>query len=158
MPNIIFVCTGNICRSPLAEELLRMKWKSTNRKDLSVSSMGIHGLKDQPASGTMQRVCEPHGINLSNHKSRTLVFDELNRADHIFTMEMVQKEFIQLYLPHLADRIALLGAWPEADSSKHNIKDPIRGTIKDYQETFSSIDGHINRILPHLLDMFREIR
>ena len=48
--HIVFICTGNICRSPMAEGLMRHKAKEAGRRDLMVSSMGIHGLYDSPAT------------------------------------------------------------------------------------------------------------
>ena len=84
MPHIIFVCTGNICRSPMAEGFMMHKCKETGRHDLTVSSMGIHGLNDYPATEYAQKVCEKDGFDISSHKARYLVGDELQKAEEEF--------------------------------------------------------------------------
>ena len=58
MLNIVFVCTGNICRSPMAEGFLRYKWHQTERDDISVSSMGTQGLNNSPPTEYAQAVCK----------------------------------------------------------------------------------------------------
>ncbi|MFP4416216.1 MAG: hypothetical protein ACLFSB_02995 [Chitinispirillaceae bacterium] len=148
---VVFVCTGNICRSPMAEGILRYRWGQEKRDDLRVSSMGIHGLDLQPPSKLSAQLCAEHGIDISSHRSRPLVFDELNEADFIFTMDFVQQEFIQMFFPALRQKVYLLGAWPDKPGRKNVIKDPIGGSAKVYQKTFESISYHIQRILPELL-------
>ena len=67
---------------------------------------------------------------------------------------MAQKNFILLFFKHLTDRVFLLGSWPEEDSPKGNIRDPMGGSIKDYRRAFETIARHIDRILPDLQNMF----
>lgn len=137
----------------MAEGILKARW-ALNTGEGRVSSMGIHGLNHQPASELARQLCEEHGIDISQHLSRPLGFDELNRADLIFTMEMVQKDFILLFLPHLVDRVSLLGSWPDKDASKYNIRDPIGGAVKEYRQAYDAIARHIDRILPFLQARF----
>jgi len=108
MLNIIFVCTGNICRSPMAEGFLRYKWHGMERGALFVSSMGIHGVTDSPATEHAQAVCRKNGFDISSHRARCLVGEELLRADLILCMEPVQKKFVQVFFPWRRDRVALL--------------------------------------------------
>ncbi|MEE8431637.1 MAG: hypothetical protein V3S16_10335 [Candidatus Desulfatibia sp.] len=150
MLNIIFVCTGNICRSPMAEGFLRHKWQEMRRQDLKVSSMGTHGLDDSPPEEHAQAVCEEHGCDISSHRSRSLIGDELQKADLIFCMEPVHKKFVQTFFPWYRERIFLLGAWPGKENRKSSIADPMGGSYEDFQRIFAMIRNHIGRILPHL--------
>lgn len=150
MLNVIFVCTGNICRSPMAEGYLRQKFHEMGRDDLKVSSMGIHGLDDAPATDLAQAVCEEHGGDIASHRSRSLVGDELQNADFIFCMEPVHKKFVQTFFPWQRDKIFLLAAWPGKETRKSFIADPMGGSYEDYQRIFSIIRSHIDRILPLL--------
>lgn len=150
MLNIVFVCTGNICRSPMAEGFLRYKWHGMERDDLIVSSMGIHGVIDSPATEYAQAVCKKNGFDISSHRARSLVGEELLKADVILCMEPVHKKFVQVFFPWCRDRVALLGAWPDKETRKSSIEDPMGGSYKKYQKIFTIIKEHIERIMPML--------
>lgn len=153
MNRIIFVCTGNVCRSPMAEGILKARFASINRSDIIVSSMGIYGLDRKPASDLARQVCAENGIDISRHISRQLDFDEIKESRLILTLEMAHKNFILLFFKNLMERVFLLGCWPGEDSQKGNIKDPMGGSLKDYRKAFQIIAGHIDRILPDLQTM-----
>ena len=148
MVNVLFVCTGNICRSPMAEGFLRHKWAEMGRNDLTVSSMGIHGLDDSAPTEYSQAVCEEHGFDISSLRSRSLVGDEIQKADLILCMEPAHKRFVQTFFPWQRDRVFLLGAWPEKETRKSSIPDPMGRSYENYQRIFNMIRGHIERILP----------
>ena len=147
MSNIIFVCTGNICRSPMAEGLLRHRWQQAGGGYLRVSSMGTHGVEGLPAETFAQAVCADHEIDISAHQSRLLVGDEIKEADLILCMEEVHRKFVQTFFPWQREHIFLLGAWPGKANRKSGISDPMGGTYEDFLQTFNLIDYHIMRIL-----------
>jgi protein-tyrosine phosphatase len=134
----------------MAEGLLKHKSKQTGRQDLTASSMGIHGLNDHPATEFAQKVCKKDGFDISSHRARYLVADELQKADLILCMEPVHKKFVQTFFPWLHKKVFLLGAWPEKQTRKSAIKDPMGGSYKKYQEIYSLIKTHIERIIPLL--------
>ena len=147
---IVFVCTGNICRSPMAEGLLRHRWPESGEEALAVSSMGTHGLDQAPAQPFARQVCEAHGIDIAAHRSRPLVGDELRQADLVFCMEPAQQAFVQTFFPWLKDRIHLLAAWPGKPTRKSVIPDPMGAPLGAYEAAFDRIQRHIDRILPEL--------
>jgi protein-tyrosine-phosphatase len=134
----------------MAEGFLRHKCKEEGRHDMTVSSMGIHGLNDYSATEYAQKVCVEDGIDISHHKARYLVGDELQKADLILCMETVHKKFIQTFFPWLHKKVFLLGAWPEKQTRKSAIKDPMGGSYEKYQEVYNLIKTHIERIIPLL--------
>lgn len=138
----------------MAEAILRHEWKQQGKDGLYVSSMGIHGLDNQEASKYSKEICEEHGIDLSEHRSRKLMIPELEEADLILSMEKIQKEFIQLFFPKFSDKNFLLGAWPEKESKKSNIRDPMGGSQKLYRQVYDIISKHINRIIPIIDEMY----
>jgi protein-tyrosine-phosphatase len=147
---IVFVCTGNICRSPIAEGLMRHKSKEAGRHDLIVSSMGTHGLYDSPATEYAQEVCKNDGFDISSHKGRYLMGDELEKADLILCMEPVHIKFVETFFPWTRKKIFLLGAWPDKATRKSAIQDPMGGSYEKYQQVFDLIKYHIERIFPLL--------
>ncbi len=148
---IVFVCTGNICRSPMAEAILRRLWREAGRDDLIVSSMGTHGLDAAAAEPFAQQVCRENGLDLAAHLSRPLVGEELQRADLVLCMEPAQQAFVATYFPWLQERLGLLAAWPGRATRKSAIPDPIGRPLKVYHDVYSMIDHHLRRILPDLL-------
>lgn len=132
----------------MAEGILKKKLEDLKFQEITVSSMGIHGLDQQPASTLAQQVCLENGVDISNHRSRPLVPDELMSAKYIFVMELVHKEFIHVFVPKVSDKTFLLGAWPEQANRKAIIKDPIGGPVSAYKKTFVQIESHIQRIFP----------
>lgn len=138
----------------MAEGILKAKWSSFGRNDLFVSSSGIHARENQPAARLAQEICADRGVDLSQHKSRPLNPRELEAADLVFVMEPVQKKFVTLFFPGIADKVFLLGSWPAQDSKKGMIPDPIGGPPREYEKTFNQLTGHIDRIMPFLEDRF----
>jgi len=134
MLNIVFVCTGNICRSPMAEGLLQYKWHQTERDDIHVSSMGIYGLHDSPATEYAQAVCKKNGFDISFHRARSLVGEELLKADLILCMEPAHKKFVQVFFPWHRDKLLSSEPGPTNKPEKVPLKIqwevPIKNTRK----------------------------
>jgi protein-tyrosine-phosphatase len=154
MPHIIFVCTGNICRSPMAEGILRARWREAGRSDLVVSSMGTHGLDHFPAEPLARQVCRENGVDIEAHRSRSLAGDELRGADLVLCMEPSQQRFVQTFFPWIKDRIGLLAAWPGKGRGDSVIADPMGADLPVFREVFARIDGHLERIWPELWTLF----
>lgn len=154
MAQIVFVCTGNICRSPMAEGILKKRLHEMNRDDMVISSMGIHGIQGHSASDYALEICQDEGIDLSEHRSRPLIPDELVKSDLVLTMEVLHNEFIYSFFPRIKDKTFLLASWPEAGSNKNNIQDPIGSSLKKYRKAFKEINSHIARILPLITTRF----
>jgi protein-tyrosine phosphatase len=138
----------------MAEGILRSRISVMGLSDIQVSSMGIHGLDGRPASGIARQVCLEKGIDISNHISRQINPDELFKADFIFPMEQVHKEFIKIFFPRVSEKVFLLAAWPGDENRKTNIEDPMGGGQKAFRRTFDKIAAHIDRILPELTSIF----
>jgi protein-tyrosine-phosphatase len=154
MPRIIFVCTGNICRSPMAEGMLRARWREAGRTDLEVSSMGTHGLDHFPAESLARQICRENGVDIEAHRSRSLVGDELRAADLVLCMEPAQRRFVQTFFPWIKERIGLLAAWPEKGRGDCVITDPMGADLSVFREVFARIDTHLERIVPILLALY----
>lgn len=138
----------------MAEGILKSRLKELGREDIVASSMGTHGMRGEEATGYAVTICAEHSIDISAHRSRPLIPEELKTADLIFTMEPVQKDYIHFFFPQVSDRTFLFGSWPDKETKKGMIKDPVGGTYDQYNKTFKIISDHVDRTLPIILLRF----
>src|SRR5437764_10637173 len=81
--SVLFVCTGNICRSPIAEGLFRRLLG--NRRDIEVASAGVHAVRGQPPSLYAVQVCEDESVDIRHLRSQPLTSTLIDRVTHIFS-------------------------------------------------------------------------
>ena len=120
MSNVIFICNANMCRSPMAEGILREELRKREITEIGVSSMGVHAIDGNSATENAVTVCSEQGIDIREHRSRHLIPGELRNSQLILTMESEQLDYLTIFFPQVADRIFMLGAWPEQKSRKEN--------------------------------------
>ena len=95
--SVLFVCTGNICRSPIAEGLFRRL--IGNRNDIEILSAGVHAVRGQPPSLYAVQVCAEEGADIGDLRSQPLTAALVDRATHIFAMTGAHLETIQTVFP-----------------------------------------------------------
>jgi len=144
--NILFVCTGNICRSPIAEGLFRHL--IGNRKDIEVGSAGVHAVRGQPPSLYAVQVCESDGVNISDLRSQPLTRDLVERATHIFAMTGAHLETIHMLFPQGAEKTFLLREFEEPGSTCwRDVPDPIGMGREVYEECARTIKNALPSVL-----------
>jgi len=142
---VLFVCTGNICRSPMAEGLMIERLREEGRSDISVSSAGIFANPENTAEPFAVQVAREAGVDISGHRARVVNNDNLNWADIVLAMESSQRGFISLAFPHQSAKVFLLGNFRRSRGGE--IADPYGSSMETYRSCFEeireAIDGFI---------------
>ena len=146
MKNVLFVCTGNICRSPIAEGLFRRL--TGNRKDIEIASAGVHAVRGQPPSVYAVEVCAEEGSDISCLRSQPLTGTLIEQATHIFAMTGAHVETIQTLFPQSAEKTFLLREFEEPGTTVwRDVPDPIGLGREVYEECARIIKNALPSVL-----------
>lgn len=152
---VLFVCTGNSCRSAMAEGYLKKRLKEVERDEIRVFSRGVsaHGVPG-PTSETLE-VLRGANIDMAKHRPTPLSKEDIESADLILAMEDFQIDEIKEMAPHKKDRIYLLaefGLWGgRVQDMSLEIPDPIGKPINVYKDVFGLIKNSIERLVKILI-------
>ena len=113
--SLLIVCTGNICRSPVAESVFRESLAGSTQWKGHIVSAGIDALENQPADATVQSLMRLRGIDLAPHRARQLTQEHLRQADLVLVMEKPQREALLDIDPTVRGKTFLLGHWIAAE-------------------------------------------
>jgi glycine hydroxymethyltransferase len=143
---VLFVCTGNICRSPMALGLFRRLLG--NRKDIEADAAGVHAVRGQPPSVHAVDVCRKRGIDISDFRSQPLTATLVDRATHIFGMTGSHLETIHLLFPQSVEKTFLLREFEEPGATLwRDLPDPIGMGREVYQECAICIENALPSVL-----------
>src|SRR5579864_6921687 len=131
--NVLIICSGNTCRSPMAENILR-----SIRPDLNVVSRGLYVSKGGPMSPPAEVALKEKGIPYQPHTSKQVDANDVNAADLILTMEQWQKEEVVKQFPQAKSKTFLLGS--------KEIQDPVGGKAEDYQRIRDEIAQELGKM------------
>lgn len=114
--NILVVCVGNICRSPILEALLKQQYPNKH-----VESAGLSAVVGNGVDPKSQQVMTPYNIDMSKHVAKQIDEKLVKKADLIFTMSDGQTKWIEERWPHCRGKTFKIGYWNDK-----NIADPYR--------------------------------
>ena len=149
--NILFVCTGNTCRSPMCEGFFRKLIRDAKRTDLQCESAGLAAFPASPASSNAVEVMKQAGIDLSGHRASGLTAERIEKADRIIVMTASHKAAILNRCPEARSKVFLLGEFASGPS-KGDIADPFGGNTGVYQECFREMKSALENLFLDLSD------
>jgi len=149
--NVVYVCTANVCRSPLSEGYFRLLTQSHPRaSEIEVSSAGIMALSGAPAFECSVEVGKQFGFDLSRHRARQLDDEIGQNADRILCMETWQVAKVVSQFPQFSDKTMLLGTFHPSRIRLMQIPDPHSFTAAETYKTFQLIKASIEAIVTAL--------
>lgn len=142
---VLFICTGNICRSALAECILRKMAEDAGRTDIQTSSAGTYDLHGEEYDPTMVEVAKRHGYDMAG-KSKLMTDAMLQEADLILVMEEYHYVKVQRDLPYTQwSKLHIINKFCYDEMS--NIKDPYFGSDALFEQVFLQIEQACQVIL-----------
>ncbi len=146
MKTVLFICTGNICRSPMAEGIFRQA--SAGRGNYRVTSAGLGAMDGQPPSVYAVQAVKELGIDISMQRSRMLTAELVEQADYIFGMTHNHVDTLVMLHPAAAEKTFLLREFDETlDLFEKDISDPIGGSYDVYLDCRDQIEQGIVTLL-----------
>lgn len=147
--NVVFVCTGNTCRSPMAAALFRRAWNARNPgRPVQVISRGVAAAPGAPATPEAREALARRGLDLSGHESTPLSAEDVEASDILITMTRDQKERLLRRFPAAAGKTFTVSEVAAGVSG--DVADPIGLGQKAYEETAALLEKAAEQIVENL--------
>ena len=137
--NILILCIGNICRSPLAEALFIARFKQEGLLNMAVSSAGLAALVKRPADAVGQALLLQKGIDISGHRARQVSSEILFESDLVLTMSTDQQKQVELNYPGTCGRVHRLGKW-----GGYDVPDPFQRPKPVFEQALAMIEQGVD--------------
>lgn len=148
MKNIMFICTGNVCRSPMAHAYMQKKIKDLKKdNEYIISSCGTHAIKNQGATDNAIEVMKKYEVDLTNHKATRIEDSDIINFDLIFALTENHKSQILKNYPSLNNKVFTLKEYVNRDEKYIDIDDPWGLDIVIYEATSRNIVNSIDKLI-----------
>ena len=147
---VLFVCDGNICRSPLAAEYLRVRAAGAGLAHLIVGSVGLLGIEGRPAAPLSIQIAREAGLDLTSHRSRGISAAEVRTADVLVGMTIEHLDALAARYPRDPGRRFVLRAFergPIPEAGAPNLDDPVLGPIASYRAAWDVIRPSVEHMV-----------
>ncbi|MEQ7922753.1 low molecular weight protein-tyrosine-phosphatase [Xanthomonas sp. WHRI 1810A] len=141
--NVLVVCVGNICRSPMAEAMLLHR---IDGPAVTISSAGTHAMLSSTMDPLAQAVLQVNGVPAHKHRSRQVDVQMLHQADLILLMEQRQMQSVLNLAPEVRGKTFLIGKWQQ----EMEIADPYRRPKLAFEQTYEQLSRCVDDWLPYL--------
>ena len=150
---VLFVCSANICRSPMVAAWFRRRAAAAGLAHVAVDSAGTLGLEGKTAAPEVVSLLRPLGCDLLAHRSRGVRESDLATSDLVVVMELRHAEELHERYPGFEDRVLLLRAFEEGPDPRPgapDLDDPIGGSPQDYAVAFEQVRTCVEGLVLHL--------
>jgi len=146
--SVLFVCTGNSCRSVMAEAILRKRLDELGKKDIDVRSAGVRALNDLPPSDETIEVMKEEGVDVSGFRTKNITADMIKKSDLILAMEPAHEDEILALVPGAKSKAYLLKEYRSShafNSGDSGVNDPMGKPVEEYRIIRDEIKKEIER-------------
>jgi protein-tyrosine phosphatase len=150
--NILFVCLGNICRSPFAEVLFTKLSAQANRKDLKADSAGLYALPGNSATVMAQKVASEYGVDLAGHAAKPMTKSLVDWSDLILVMERSHSDELIKDFPASKGKTLLMRSFSRFGSKNRAIADPYGLNYEAYRFCYLDIEDAVSGLIDFLCD------
>jgi len=152
MKSVLFVCTGNVCRSPMAQGLF-LAQLGEDQNEWRIESAGVAAVEGAPASQNTVSLLKERGIDLSTHRARQIDRSLIQQFALILVMEQRHKQILQAQYPDYAEKVYLLS---EMIGEVKEIDDPGGGPLEDYRKTALEIETILKKGWPRIIQLAKD--
>ncbi len=148
---ILFVCTGNTCRSVMAKGIFRKMLEEAGQENIKLTSAGTVALSGMKPPREVEEVMKEEGIDISSHQATRLTRDLIEEADLILVMDRSHRQTLLGMSPGASEKTFLLKELsPDPGEESLDISDPLGGSLRTYEKAFREIKRCLEELLKKL--------
>lgn len=144
---IMFICTGNICRSAMAHWLMKKKLEEKNISGVEVYSSGIFAMKDDISTDEAIEVMEEYGVNLKQHRATETRNSNIEQMDLVLCMTLSHKQTLINMYPNMKEKIYTLKEYVQMNENGIETKDPWGYGLVVYRYCAAEIDMALDKLI-----------